>query len=260
MPRKFPESADGFGHAALALLKDAGYTGRASGQPASARFCTTAMKRPVTLLAIFAIAFFALAGGVHAQAGQQQPPAPAPKPPPPPPEPEPEPQLEPEAPAAAPGQLPAEPEAAQEPEEEIAAPAAAPTVLVPRTVCEGHPVKAVEVTGNGRVSADDVRASMKLKPGTTCTDSAVARDVRALWDLGYFDDLIFRARLEDNDVVLSIEIKERPAIGKITFEGDDEIDEEDIDEKVTLEVGTILVENEVRDQLPKIRDVYAEEG
>ncbi|MFT3922394.1 MAG: outer membrane protein assembly factor BamA [Myxococcales bacterium] len=233
------------------------------------------MKRLVTLLALIAIALAAFAGDAHAQFGQKKPePKPAPKaPPPPPPEPEPEAQFEPEAPVA-----PAEPvgpaatqpaweedagapeEAAAEEEQEIAPRAEAPTVMVPRTICEGRRIGAVEVSGNGRVSADDVRASMKLKPGLNCSDAEVARDAKALWDLGYFDDLIFRARLEGELVILNLEVKERPAIGKITFEGDDEIDEEDIDEKVTLEVGAILVENEVRDQIPKIRDVYAEEG
>ncbi len=214
------------------------------------------MKRIVTLFVLVTTALVALVGsGAHAQFGQKKAaPPPAPKAPPPPPEPEPEAQFEPEAPE--------EPEAEEEEEEEqeIAPQASEPTILIPRTICEGHKIGAIEVLGNGRVSADDVRASMKLKAGLPCSDAEVARDARSLWDLGYFDDLIFRARLSGDLVVLNVEVKERPAIGKITFEGDDEIDEDDIDEKVSLEIGAILVENDVRNQLPKIRDVYAEKG
>jgi outer membrane protein insertion porin family len=244
------------------------------------------MKRPATLLALFAILSFASAGRVHAQFGspsQGQAPAPKEKPKPPPapvapPEPEPEPRLEPMAdpPATA---LPPEPAASEpdatavEPAEgeaaepgegqaasELPARAAAPSVMVPRTICEGRRIKAIEVSGNGRVSGDDVRASMKLRAGLPCTDVEIARDAHALWDLGYFDDLIFSARLDGSDLVLSIIVKERPAIGKVTFEGDDKVDQEDIDEKVTLEVGAILSENDVRAQIVKIRDLYAEEG
>lgn len=216
------------------------------------------MKRIVTLFVLVATALLALVGSAaHAQFGQKKPePAPAPKAPPPPPEPEPEAQFEPEA-AEVPDEE-SEEEAAEE--QEIAPQAAAPTVLVPRTVCEGRKIGAIDVTGNGRVSADDVRASMKLKVGLPCSDAEVARDAKSLWDLGYFDDLIFRAKVVSDRVVLSVEVKERPAIGKITFEGDDEIDEDDIDEKVSLEVGAILVEHDVRNQLAKIRDVYAEKG
>jgi outer membrane protein insertion porin family len=234
------------------------------------------MKRPATFLVLLAIAIFAIASSADAQP-QPQPHSKPEKPaaPPPPPEPEPEAQMEPEAaqaaqptapepePAAAPeGPAPAADPYAEpgEPASELPARAAGPTVSVPRTVCEGRRIEAIEVQGNGRVSADDVRASLKLKAGMACTDAGVARDAKGLWDLGYFDDLIFSARVNGDALTLLVVVKERPAIGKITFEGDDEIDEEDIDEKVTLEVGSVLSENDVRSQIPKIRDVYAEEG
>jgi outer membrane protein insertion porin family len=235
-----------------------------------ALFRSRAFTRASTFAVLLALASFVLAWSAQAQPKpkpEKKPAAPAT--PPPPPEPEPEPQLEPEAKQAEPEPGPAAPEPAApgtepapeaEGEGELPARAAGPTISVPRTVCEGKRVKAVDVTGNGRVSGDDVRASMKLKKGMTCTDAAVARDARGLWDLGYFDDLIFSARVEGDELVLAVIVKERPAIGKISFEGDDEIDEEDIDEKVSLEPGQVLSENEVRSQIPKIRDVYAEEG
>jgi outer membrane protein insertion porin family len=219
------------------------------------------MKRLCTPLALLALAILAFVSSVHAQP-QPKPKQPEkPAAPPPPPEPEPEPQLEPQAKQPeAPAQPEAEAEAEAEPGAALPERAAGPSVAIPRTVCEGRRIAAIEVTGNGRVLAEDVRASLKLKQGMTCTDGAVARDARGLWDLGYFDDLIFSAKVDGNDITLLIVVKERPAIGKITFEGDDEIDEEDIDEKVTLEVGAVLSENDVRAQIPKIRDVYAEEG
>jgi outer membrane protein insertion porin family len=222
------------------------------------------MKRPVPFLVLITLAFFAL---VSHGVAQQPPPQNEPREPKQPEPPEPEPTVEPGEPIALPetveeaadaGASPSEAEEAAAPE--VSTPAAAPTVLVPQTVCEGRKIGQIIVKGNGRVAADDVRATLKLKPGMACGDEEVAKDARALWDLGYFDDLIFRAVTNDDVVDLEIEIKERPAIGKITFEGDDNVQEEDIDEKVTLEVGAILSENAVREQLTKIRDVYAEEG
>jgi outer membrane protein insertion porin family len=224
------------------------------------------MKRPVPLLVLITFAFFAL---VSHGVAQQPPPQGEPQEPARP-EPEPEPTVEPGEPLAIPEASPAdagaeeeitpEPVAEGEGGEGMAPAATAPTVLVPQTVCEGRKIGKIAVKGNGRVAADDVRATMKLKPGMACGDDEIAKDARALWDLGYFDDLIFRASTTGDAVDLEIQIKERPAIGKITFEGDDNVTEEDIDEKVTLEVGAILSENAVREQLTKIRDVYAEEG
>ncbi len=216
------------------------------------------MTRPAQLIALLAIALFALGSSASAQdvkpgaspgasndAGIEpsEPAAPTT-----------------EAPAEAPAESGDEPAAAEPAEPEREPAAQAPTVLVPKTLCEGRTIRAIQVSGNGRVSADDVRASMKLKPGVPCRDTEVARDARSLWDLGYFDDLIFRASAKGNDLTLYVIVRERAAIGKVSFEGDDNIDEEDIDEKVTLEIGAILSENEVREQITKIRDVYAEEG
>lgn len=226
------------------------------------------MKRPVPFLVLITLAFFAL---VSHGVAQQPPPQSEPREPKQPEPPEPEPTVEPGEPIALPEVVEeadagvAEAEATAVPEAEaaaegVSAPAAAPTILVPQTVCEGRKIGTVSVKGNGRVAADDVRATMKLKPGMECSDDDVAKDARALWDLGYFDDLIFRATVTNETVDLEIQVKERAAIGKITFEGDDSVTEEDIDEKVTLEVGAILSENAVREQLTKIRDVYAEEG
>ncbi len=214
------------------------------------------MTRPAQYIAFIAIALFALGSSASAQdAGDttSAPPASAAD--------------DGAEPGASAGPSGAETEAAEAAtgaapaaESEPPAPATAPTVLVPRTLCEARTIKAIEVSGNGRVSADDVRASMKLKAGVPCRDTEIAKDARALWDLGYFDDLIFRASANGNDLTLYVIVRERAAIGKITFEGDDKIEEEDIDEKVALEIGAILSENEVREQLTKIRDVYAEKG
>jgi outer membrane protein insertion porin family len=237
------------------------------------------MMRPATFIALFALAWVSFRSPVAAQPrGKEPAKSEEPARPPPPPEPEPEAALEPTAapsPVAVPASnVPADPyaesaedtdagtatEAVPDAAPSLPARAEGPSVLVPRTVCEGKRIRRIDVLGNGRVSADDIRAGMKLKQGSTCTDSAVARDARGLWDLGYFDDLTFSAKIEAGDLQLTVQVRERPAIGKISFEGDSAVDQEDIDEKVNLEVGAILSEHDVRAQIPKIRDVYAEEG
>lgn len=155
----------------------------------------------------------------------------------------------------------AEPEQAEPEEAEPEPPAkTAPTVLVPRTACDGKKIKAIEVEGQGRVTRDDVLATMKLRVGVPCSDTEVASDAKALWDLGFFKDLIFSVEPEGNQVTLIVTLRERPSIAEITFEGNDAVSDEDIEEALELRAGTILSENAVRQQVAKIRDVYAEEG
>jgi outer membrane protein insertion porin family len=130
----------------------------------------------------------------------------------------------------------------------------------PKTICEGRRINEIRVQGHGRVAADDIRATMKLRPGVPCTDAEVTKDVRAIWNLGYFDDITVEARVEKKGVNLLFRVRERPAVASIVYEGNEELDESDFEEKVTLEQGAVLSIPEVREQLNEIRDLYAEEG
>ena len=66
---------------------------------------------------------------------------------------------------------------------------------------------------------------------------------------------------QDNDkIALTFDVVERPAVGEIVYVGNDELDKSDIDEKVTLKPGGILSIPEIRTQVGKIRDLYAEKG
>jgi outer membrane protein insertion porin family len=131
---------------------------------------------------------------------------------------------------------------------------------VPTTVCEGKKIVKLAIAGQGRVSKDDIMATIRLRAGLPCSDSEVTRDVHALWDMGYFKDVQVDAELSGDGIKLTYRVKERPAIGEVVFSGNDEIEKSDIKEKVTLEQGSVLSEATVREQLDKIKKLYAEKG
>jgi outer membrane protein insertion porin family len=133
-------------------------------------------------------------------------------------------------------------------------------IQVPRTSCHGKEIRRVVVVGARRVDPDDVRATMKLRRGSTCTDPAVTRDAKALWNMAYFDDLQFESDPIGAGIKLTIRLVERPAIRKIIYKGNDELDEDDIDETITLEPGTILSVPDVESQSDAMRQLYSEEG
>lgn len=131
---------------------------------------------------------------------------------------------------------------------------------VPGTLCQGRRIRDIRVEGARRVDPDDVRATMRLRRELPCTDTEIARDARAIWDLGFFDDIIIEAEPSGTEIELIVRVVERPAIARIIFSGNDEVDDDDIEEKVTLREGAILSVVDVRRQVTKIRDLYAEEG
>jgi outer membrane protein insertion porin family len=209
-----------------------------------------------TRLASFAALLFVCALAQAAGAQEQPAPAAAPAATPPAVAPDAEPAIVPGPIGTEPAAPAAEPAAAPEPEP-VAAPA---SVNAPRTACDGKTISKISVEGQGRVSADDLLATIKLREGLPCTDFEVTRDVRALWDMGYFANVEVDAKVSGDTVALKFRVKERPAIGEVEYVGLDELEKSDLDEKVTLEQGSVLSEPRVRDQLEKIRALYAEKG
>ncbi len=154
--------------------------------------------------------------------------------------------------------IPAEPDTEGEDYEPVEDPNAA--IRVPRTSCHGKEIRRIAVIGARRVDPDDVRVTMKLRRGSICTDPAVTRDARALWNMAYFDDLQIESDPLGAGIKLTIRLVERPAIRKVIYRGNDELDKEDIDETITLEPGTILSVPDVESQADAMRQLYSEEG
>lgn len=134
-------------------------------------------------------------------------------------------------------------------------------VRLPRTVCDGKKIRSIEFEGIRRVERDDALAKTRLRVGAPCIDEEISAAARRLWEMDFFDDLVFEAEpVGTYEVDLRITVKERPVIGEIRFEGNDDVSDEDIEKALTLKQGEILSMPKLRDQLTKIRDVFAEEG
>jgi len=130
-------------------------------------------------------------------------------------------------------------------------------------MAKGQPIVKVEIAGNRRIAADEVRSYLKYaRVGKSFSPDGLASDVRELWASLYFDDIEVDMRRTDRGLVLRIMVRERPAIRTIEFEGNHEVDEEDLIEALTVEVqvGDILSHAALSRGVLKLRDKYAEEG
>src|SRR5690606_18188526 len=122
-------------------------------------------------------------------------------------------------------------------------------------------IRKITVEGARRVEDDDVLATMSLRVGVPCTDPEITADAESLWDLGFFDNIRVEGEAAGDDAIdLTIRVEERPAIAAIEYDGNDEVNDDDMNEVITLREGAILSIPDVRRQITKIRDKYAEEG
>ncbi|HEY3822860.1 MAG TPA: outer membrane protein assembly factor BamA [Polyangiaceae bacterium] len=153
------------------------------------------------------------------------------------------------SPAAAPATQPAAP--------------SEPQVRLPATLAEqseGLPIASLEIVGNRRVGRDDVLSYLREKPGHLFKVENLTSDVHALWDSGFFEDIQVDLTTNDKGIVLRFIVRERPNIKEITYEGNDELDNDKLNEAVELKPNTILSIPAVRRSVQKIKDAYAEKG
>lgn len=138
----------------------------------------------------------------------------------------------------------------------------APAVTQPAHAQEGPMavVEAIRVEGNRRVETEAVLGQVRLVEGAELRIQDVARDVRAVYDLGFFDDVMVDAEEGDDGVILTFIVVEKPSIAAVEYDGADRLGEDDFDEVVDLRIGSILDESRIRRTVTALEDLYREKG
>jgi outer membrane protein insertion porin family len=127
-------------------------------------------------------------------------------------------------------------------------------------LARGSPIASIDVSGNRRISKSDVVSYLRERVGQPFEPGTLAQDVRELWTSGFFDDIEVDLERTDQGVKLGFMVRERPSIRAVEFEGNDEIDTDDLTEAIEIKVDTILSQPAIARSIQKIRDMYAEKG
>ena len=118
----------------------------------------------------------------------------------------------------------------------------------------------VRVEGNKRVEAEAVRRALRTKVGQRLDSSKSAEDLRAVWALGYFQDVELLVQRLARGVAYVVRVEERPVINKVTLRGNDELSQDDLKEEIEVKANTILDLETVRSTVKKIQAKYVEKG
>src|SRR4051812_4442825 len=101
----------------------------------------------------------------------------------------------------------------------------------------GLAIGSIRVAGNRRITSEDILAYLTEKIGQTFAPEALSKDVRELWNSGFFDDIEVDLERDAGKVSLRFVVRERPNISAIEFEGNSEIDTEDLTEAIEVKAN-----------------------
>jgi outer membrane protein insertion porin family len=121
-------------------------------------------------------------------------------------------------------------------------------------------IKDLIVEGNRRVQEAVILGRIQSKPGSPFNPSQLSDDVRAIFSLGFFDDV--RTRIEDFEggVKLTFEVVERPFVRDVEFTGNRRVSSDTLRDKIDLKLGSVYNPVDAQRAREKLKDHYEEEG
>jgi outer membrane protein insertion porin family len=121
-------------------------------------------------------------------------------------------------------------------------------------------VKEIAVQGNRRVQEAVILGRVSLKIGNPFVANRTAEDIRAIFSLGFFDDVQVRVEDFEGGVKLTYVVAERPFVRDVLFSGNKKQDASTLLEKIDLKLGTVYNPVEVNRAADKLKDFYETEG
>ena len=131
--------------------------------------------------------------------------------------------------------------------------------VIPLQAAQEFVIEDIRVEGLERVTPGTVFNYLPMKVGDTFDDSRSSEAVRALFKTGFFDDV----RLERDGSILVFILKERPAIGSITFTGNEDVKTDELLENLKqfgFAEGRVFVQSQLEQTEQELRRQYNSYG
>jgi outer membrane protein insertion porin family len=125
---------------------------------------------------------------------------------------------------------------------------------------DGRTVGTLKFKGNKKAEDDAIRIAIKSQPGERLSSEQLREDIRAVWRLGFFEDVQVEATETGGKVDLTFVLREKPVIRKIYVSGAKEIGLDKINEVLDIKRDTIIDPAKVKRNVEKIKDLYVEKG
>jgi outer membrane protein insertion porin family len=122
------------------------------------------------------------------------------------------------------------------------------------------PVSSVTIRGQKRIELQAIEGRLTLKANDRFTADALREQVKILYGTGYFEDVQVETELGQGGVAVTFVVREKPFITEIVFDGNEELSDDKLKEKITIKSQTFLDQQQAKESAEKIRLAYQEDG
>ena len=121
-------------------------------------------------------------------------------------------------------------------------------------------VKQLDIKGSRKIDEATIRFRLKTKLGEPFSLEKTREDVKALYRLGFFDDVAVDAEVFEGGLKVTFILTEKPTIRQIKIRGNKQIATDKIKEKIALTEGGVFNPQVVASNAERARLFYEEEG
>jgi outer membrane protein insertion porin family len=133
--------------------------------------------------------------------------------------------------------------------------------LVSTAAAQEQPtVTQIDVVGAKKVEEATVRFKLKSRVGDAYSPEMIREDIKALYGLGYFEDIVVEADIFEGGLKLIFVLHEKPSIQSIRVVGNRKIATDKVLGKIDLVEGAIIPPGALLKNADKIRLYYEEES
>jgi outer membrane protein insertion porin family len=124
----------------------------------------------------------------------------------------------------------------------------------------GQIISSIGPVGNKRIDSGAIARKIQSKVGEFYSPSALRNDLKAIFAMGYFDDVEVKVEEGADGKKVIFLITEKPLISKVEFSGISELDETEVKEAANVAVNTIVNPATINKSGEAIKALYKSKG
>ncbi|HEX6949802.1 MAG TPA: outer membrane protein assembly factor BamA [Nitrospira sp.] len=121
-------------------------------------------------------------------------------------------------------------------------------------------VASIDIRGNKKIELPAIQGRLTLKPGDPYTPENMRGQIKILYETGYFEDVQVETESVPDGIALTFIVLEKPFITEIVFDGNEELSDDKLKEKITIKSQAFLDQQQAKESAEKIRLAYQEDG
>ncbi len=118
----------------------------------------------------------------------------------------------------------------------------------------------VRLQGLKNVEEAAILATVATRAGTILNPRTIRRDVKAIYQSGFVDDVVVDVQQAPEGLVVTFLIDEKPAIRDVKLSGNKKLDEDALFEVIDITSFSVLNEADLKANIRRMRDKYLEKG